>query len=113
MTATFAALETRLNTAVFSRLSNVTATLAGREVTGIFDNGYATALVGLSGMAGSQPVWLVATSTIPPIVIDWFLYFSEPFDPLDLLVTLNDVQYKVVAHEPDGTGMSRLVLELT
>jgi hypothetical protein len=112
MTATFAALETRLNTAIFSRLSNVTATLAGREVTGIFDNGYATALVGLSGMAGSQPVWVVATSTIPPIVIDWFLYFTEPLDPLDLLVTLNDVLYKVVAHEPDGTGMSRLVLEL-
>ena len=90
----------------------VTATLAGREVSGVFDNGYALGNVGSVGMACSQPMWVVATSTIPPIVIDWFLYFTEPLDPLDLLVTLNDVQYKVVAHEPDGTGISRLLLEL-
>jgi hypothetical protein len=96
-----------MNSAEFA----VTATLAGREVAGIFDNGYALASIGLSGMAGSQPVWLVATNTIPPIVIDWFLYFTKPMDPQDLLVTLGEVVYKVVAHEPDGTGMSRLILE--
>ena len=100
--------STFMNSAEFA----TTATLAGREVTGIFDNSYALASVGLSGMAGSQPVWLVATDTIPPIVIDWFLYFTEPPSPLDLLVTLNEVEYKVVGHEPDGTGMSRLILEL-
>lgn len=89
-----------------------TATLAGVAVSGIFDNGYALGNVGLSGMAGTQPTWTVATSDIPPRVIDWFLCFQEPFDPTDLLVTLNGSSYKVVAHEPDGTGISRLLLEV-
>jgi hypothetical protein len=89
-----------------------TALLAGVDVSGIFDNGYALASVGLSGMAGSQPVWLVATNTIPEVITDWFDSGIEPLSPLDLDVTLNGTDYRIVAHEPDGTGMSRLILEL-
>lgn len=113
MAVKFAALESRLNTAVFAHLSNSEALLAGVSVSGIFDNGYTLGNVGLSGMAGTQPTWTVATADIPPRVIDWFRYFQEPFDPLDLLVTLNGSTYKIVAHEPDGTGISRLLMEVS
>ena len=89
-----------------------TALLAGVSVSGIFDNGFALGHVGLSSMASSQPTWTVATADIPPRVIDWFRYFTEPFDPLDLIVNLGGANYKVTAHEPDGTGISRLILEV-
>lgn len=112
MAATFATLETRLNLAVFKCLSNVTSDIAGISVDGIFDNSYALGNVGSVGMAGSQPTWTVPTASIPPRVIDWFRYFTEPFDPLDLIVVINTVSYRIVAHEPDGTGVSRLLMEL-
>ena len=111
MSAAFAALQTRANGAVFDRLSNVTATLIDREVSGIFDDDFDLAAVGLAGMASSRPVWTVPTFKIPPQIANWFLYFTEPFNALDLNVTLNDTIYKIVAHEPDGTGISRLILE--
>ena len=111
MAAPFAALESRLNSAVFSRLANVETTLAGQVVRGIFDNAYQLADVGGAGMASTQPTLTLPTAQIPPVVIDWFRHYAEPFDPADLHMQIAGATYKAVAHEPDGTGVSLLLLE--
>lgn len=98
MTAPFAALETRLNAAVFARLANASATLAGVAVAAIFDNGYALGSVGALGMASSAPTLTLATASVPA-------------DPVGLAAVVGGVSYLVAAHEPDGTGVSRLLLE--
>ena len=103
MAATFAALETRLTQAVFSRLSNAVATIDddfdGIQVTGIFDATYVNASVGPYGMASTQPVLTLPTASLPE-------------EYMGRRCTIGEVDYKIVAHEPDGTGISRLILEL-
>ena len=108
----FAAFESRLKQAVFKHISNVETTLAGVAIQGIFDNEYALADVGGAGMASSQPRLTLATDGIPAHVVDWFLYFPDPFNALDLLMTINGTTYNAVAHEPNGTGISVLWLEV-
>lgn len=99
MAAKFAALEARLNTAVFGHLSNTAATLAGVEVAGIFDNGYTLGSVGAYGMASTQPTLTLSTANVPSA-------------PEGQAAVVNGVAYVVASHEPDGTGVSRLLLEL-
>jgi len=111
MSVPFAALEERLTKAVFSRLANVETTLAGVVVRGIFDNAYALADVGGAGMASTQPTLTLPTAQIPPVVIDWFRHYAEPFDLADLQLQIAGGTYKAVAHEPDGAGVSLLLLE--
>lgn len=98
MRPNFAMLEARVNTAVFAHLANATATLAGLEVDGIFDAAYALGDVGGLGMASTQPVLTLPTAQVPTY-------------PVGLAVLVKGVAYLVAAHEPDGTGMSRLALE--
>ena len=74
------------------------ATLGGVAVAAIFDNGYASAGVGAYGMAGSAPALTLATASVPA-------------DPVGLAAVVGGVSYLVAAHEPDGTGISRLLLE--
>jgi hypothetical protein len=95
------------NTAEFA----ISTTLAGVAVQGIFDNSYVQGDVGGAGMASSQPTLTLPTASVPPRVIDWFRYFNEPFDPVDLRMAINGTVYQIVAHEPDGQGVSILVLE--
>lgn len=75
----------------------VDATVAGQAVRGIFDNGFALGSVGV-GMAGTQPSLQVRTADVAA-------------DPVGQAVTVNTVAYNVAAHEPDGTGVSLLLLE--
>lgn len=98
MAATFAARETRLNQAVFARLSNMDATLNGVAVTGIFDNANALGSVGPYSMASTQPTLTLPTTSVPA-------------NPVGLSAVVGAVTYLVAAHEPDGTGVSRLLLE--
>lgn len=81
-------------TAGFAQL----ATVGGVEVAVIFDNGYALGNVGMLGMAGSQPSITLKTADVPT-------------NPVGSAVTVNATAYLVAAHEPDGTGLSRLLLE--
>ena len=67
-------------------------------VRAIFDNGYSLGSAGLSGMASTQP-----TLTLPTI--------SVPASPVGLPVVVSGGSYLIAAHEPDGTGFSRLLLE--
>lgn len=83
------------------------ATLNGVAVTGIFDNASAATLLGamggrgvsLSGMAGTHPTLTLPTASVPA-------------NPVGAAVVIASVNYLIAAHEPDGTGVSTLELEL-
>lgn len=75
----------------------VDATVNGAAVRGIFDNGFALGAVGI-GMAGTQPTLRLRTADVAA-------------DPVGQAVSVNAVAYTVAAHEPDGTGVSVLMLE--
>lgn len=76
----------------------VTGVLDGAAVVGILDKGYALGAVGMVGMAGSQPVFTCPTPA---------------GDPVGQLLIVGTDRYVVAAHEPDGTGVSRLLLEVS
>lgn len=88
------ALTTFFNTAEFG----TSAVLDGVAVVGILDKGYALGNVGLVGMAGAQPVFTCPTPA---------------GDPVGQLLIVGTERYVVAAHEPDGTGVSRLLLEVS
>ncbi len=99
MAAKFAALESRLNKAVFAHLANTDATVNGVTKAAIFDAAYALGSVGQFGMSSSQPALTIATSDVPA-------------DPVGLPVMVNGASYLIAVHEPDGTGISRLLLDM-
>ena len=74
------------------------ATLAGAAVRGIFDNGSALGAVGIAGLATTQPSLTLPTAALPSPVVGAAL-------------VLGGQAYTVAAHEPDGTGVSLLLLE--
>lgn len=76
----------------------VACTVAGSAVQAIVDNGYALGAVGVVGVASSQPNLTLPTASVPA-------------NPVGSAVVANGVNYLVAAHEPDGTGMSLLLLE--
>ena len=96
--APFSAIEARINRAMFALLSDTEATLDGAAVTGIFEDGYAHGSAGAIGMADTQPVFIVPTASITG-------------EAVGQLLVANSQTYIVGAHEPDGTGVSRLILE--
>ena len=75
-----------------------TATLGGVAVTAIFDKGFALGNVGAYGMVSTQPTLTLATANVPA-------------SPEGQAAVVNGVAYLVASHEPDGTGVSRLMLE--
>ena len=89
-----------------------TVIMVGETVSGIFDNGHTLGNVGAFGMASTEPRLTMATAHVPPRVLDtWLRWFLDPFDAVELLITVNGAPYKIVAIEPDGTGVSVLRLE--
>lgn len=87
----------------------VDATLAGQPVRLIFDapsaqgqffNGSSAVVTqGVLGMAGTQPM-----ATLPTA--------QAGATPEGAVLAIGAKSYTVVAHEPDGTGLSRLLLEV-
>lgn len=76
-----------------------TATVGGvAGVAVLYDNGAAVGGVGMLGMATSQPSITLPTSYVPST-------------PVGSTVIVNATTYLVAASEPDGTGISRLLLE--
>lgn len=96
MVAPFAALEARVNGAVFRRLSNADGVLSGVPVQGIFHNEYLLEDVG-GGVASSGPAFELASGDVPANVAGASL-------------VVNAVTYKVVEPMPDGTGVTVLRL---
>ena len=78
----------------------VSATLDGASVTGIFDNGYTLGAVGPTGMASAAPMFRLPTASVPA-------------SPHGKSLVTGGITYRVVGHEPDGTGVSILLLEKT
>ena len=78
--------------------------------TGLDDHGQAVSIgvlfdapgisgsVGAYGMASSQPIATMPTASVVE-------------DPVGWALTINAMAYVVAAHDPDGTGISRLILE--
>ena len=93
---TFAAALDTCNTVTLQALGQV-VTVAGQSVQAVFDNGFALGSVGI-GMAGTQPTLRLRTADVAA-------------DPVGQAVSVNAVAYTVAAHEPDGTGVSVLMLE--
>lgn len=86
-------------TAFFSAAEFATAaSLDGQAVLGIFDAPSAQGGVGAYGMAALQPVYTLASASVPA-------------DVVGLGLVVGSTPYTVAAHEPDGTGISRLLLE--
>lgn len=98
----FAQAIADMNTAVVTMLANANAMLQGVPVSGLFDNGYATGNVGQFGMASTQSMFTLATALVPADVIGLTLTVGDALD---------QVGYKVVEHQPNGTGISALLLE--
>jgi len=86
------------NTAAFFADFGQSATVGGVVVSAIFDAAYSLANAGPIGMASSQPMLTLATANVPA-------------NPVGTAVVVGAVNYTVGAHEPDGTGISRLMLE--
>lgn len=74
------------------------ATLAGVAVVGIFDAPGVQGSVGGIGMASTQPVFTLASASVPAA-------------PVGAALVIGSATYAVVNHDPDGTGISRLILE--
>lgn len=98
MATAFENLEQRVNSAVASRLCNALANFGGDDVPVIFDDGMALGGVGV-GIVTSQPAIQLLTTAVP-------------VNPDHAPVTVKGVSYVVGMHEPDGSGWSRLLLEV-
>jgi len=83
-----------MNTAEFA----TSVTLDGATVPAIFDAAFALGSVGAYGMASTQPSLTLASANVPSA-------------PIGKTAVVGNANYLVAAHEPDGTGISRLLLE--
>jgi hypothetical protein len=98
--ANFAALQTRVNTAILRGFANADITVSGQAVQGIFDNAHAVALGGPfdgMGVSTTQPRLTCATASLSA-------------DPVGAAVVVGSASYVVAEHQPDGTGISVLML---
>ena len=74
------------------------ATLNGSAVSGIFDNGNILGSVGMMGMSSTAPSFTLPAASVPA-------------SPIGTSLVIGLSSYLVAAHEPDGTGVSLLLLE--
>jgi hypothetical protein len=86
------------NTAAYFVDFGQSASVGGVVVSAIFDSGYSLGSAGAIGMASAQPMLTLATASVPA-------------NPVGTAVVVGAVNYTVGAHEPDGTGISQLMLE--
>lgn len=73
-------------------------TLNGATVRAIFDAAYAAGSVGAAGMASIGPVLTLKTADVPA-------------SPVGRAAVVGAANYVVAEHQPDGTGVSLLLLE--
>lgn len=98
MPTPFAALESLVNAVTLAKLANATAVIDGVQVDGVFDNGYGQTQFGM-GMATRNPRFTLPTAAVPA-------------NPVGTVVGIGSESYSISEHEPDGTGMTVLILEL-
>lgn len=96
MPTPFAALEARVNAAVFAHLANATADFGGGVVVdGVFDNAYAIAF---DALAGTAPMFRCEAPAVSSVTVGQG-------------VSIGGVGYEVVDLQPDGAGVVRMILE--
>lgn len=98
----FDAIQVRSNAAVLRSLSNATAVIGSQQVLCMFDNAHTLGAVGGfagMGIATTQPRITCATTQVPA-------------DPVGQAVAVAGGSYVVAEHQPDGTGVSVLLLEV-
>ena len=88
----------------------VPATLAGSQVLGIFDEPYARADIGYMDAASTRPTFSLPTTQLPTGP-DWHNFPPGELGVVDLHISVRGVDYLIVGHEPDGAGVSRLLLQ--
>lgn len=100
----FARLEQRANAAVLGHLANATASIAGAPAVGcVFDQDHQVDTLGALGMADAAVSVTLPTADVP----------SPLGRPLVEVTYLGQATtWRAVAHQPDGTGLSVLLLEL-
>lgn len=79
---------------IFFRDDGVTAKINGKDVLGLFDNGFAEGL----GVAGTDPFFTCAAADVDA-------------NPVGQSFVLNGVTYEITQRRPDGRGMVTLDLE--
>jgi hypothetical protein len=70
----------------------------GTDVKGIFDRAYANGSGGANGFVTTQPMVTLATKDVP-------------VSPVGKIVVVNNERFSIEIHEPDGTGVSALMLQ--
>ena len=70
------------------------ATYQGASIDGIFWDQF----VEINGIESSRPTFLTAATNIPD-------------DPHDNTIVIDSINYLIVGHQPDGTGLVTLILE--
>ena len=93
--APFASVEQWVNAGVLGTLANAIAVVGGQEVAVIFDRPYADAFGGQVDVA--------APECLGPAEVLGTLQRDDA-------ITIAGTEYRIVTAEPDGTGMTRLVL---
>jgi thiamine biosynthesis lipoprotein ApbE len=93
----FSPFETRLNASVLKHMANGRVTLGGADIDIVFENPSAAAGGGL-GMVTTAPTAKTLTALLPA-------------DPVDATFAHAGMDWRIVGHEPDGTGWSVLTLE--
>lgn len=91
-------LQTRTNVATLAVFGELVTIGLTTGIRASFDDPYALSRVGDAGMASNSPALSLQTTSVPA-------------NPVGQAVVVRGVDYVIAAHEPDGYGMSRLVLE--
>ena len=110
-TLPFAQAITDMTAGVFALLSNVTVVIGGQSIEAMFQAPGMLANLGGYEVQASKPALVLPTGSVSPHVDDWLAYFEEPANTINLTVVVDAVSYKIVTHEPNGAGISRLLLE--
>ncbi len=93
-------LPTFLDTDEFADSATISKkTVSEATINGIFDNDYFEVNTGQVGVSSSTPAFLCRTSDITNVK------FGH-------VITINSLDYKVRDIQPDGTGMTALILEV-
>jgi hypothetical protein len=94
----FAAIETATAANAVAALANATASIAGIAVPGVFDNGHAGSFGDL--IADTAPSFAAAVADLDGLSV-----------AVGGTVTIGAVIWTIARIEPDGTGMTRLILK--
>ena len=97
----FAKLIDSTNSAVIEALANATVIINGAESPCVFDDAFSRGSLGdmgMGGMANTQPAITILSALVP-----------EDYDRAEVLI---DGQFYAIADvQPDGVGLSRVLLQ--